>query len=172
MSKIKYFSLVMIFPFFLACSPRTVGTKTKAGTHNEDLSKYRPSTAVEEASEDVVPEQVIDHKTVNVTPVNDITYKLNNVLDSLQLKSGDRTVQGYTIQVYSGSSRDAANEAKAVVYKLFPESRPETTYIQPNYKVKVGKFSSRMEAQKFYAKLKSDFPGAMVIPEKIVLARF
>lgn len=172
MLKYKYFLIFIALPFFWACSPKTSRSKSKAATHSEDLSKYRPISAVEETAELETPEQLLDTSPSAVTPINDITYRLDNILDSLEQRAADRTVQGYTIQVYSGSSREAANEAKGTVYKLFPEARPETTYIQPNYKVKVGKFASRMEAQKFYAKLKNDFPGAMVIPEKIALARF
>jgi hypothetical protein len=172
MLKFKYVLLLMYIPFFMACSPKTTGTKSKPGTHTEDLSRYRPPASSEEVGETVVPEEMIKTPTANLTPVNDITYQLDNTLDSLEVRTGDRTVQGYTIQVYSGNSREAANEAKSLVYKLFPESRPETTYIQPNYKVKVGKYLSRLEAQKLYAKLKNDFAGAMVIPEKITLTRF
>lgn len=171
MIKLKYLVLLFSASVFIACSPKTTGTKSKPGTHNEDLSKYRPPSASENV-EIVEVEPLIETKPSTLVPVNDITYQLNNVLDSMEIKAGDRTVQGYTIQVYSGNNREAANEAKAMVYKIFPESRPETTYIQPNYKVKVGKFANRMEAQKLYAKLKNDFPGAMVLPEKITLSRF
>ncbi len=171
MVKIKYLFLLS-FSLFWACSPKTTGSKSKTGTHTEDLSKYRPELDIEENELAPAPEQALETNAPNITPVNDITNQLNNVLDSPEPQTSDRSVQGYTIQVYSGSSREAANDAKSMVYKLFPESRPETTYIQPNYKVKVGKYLTRMEAQKLFARLKNDFQGAMVIPEKFALSRY
>gem|GEM_PF-4059268 len=48
-----------------------------------------------------------------------------------------------------------------------PESRPETKYEQPIYKVRVGEFGDRLEAQATYAELLEEFPDAAVIPSRI-----
>ncbi|CAN5459875.1 hypothetical protein BH23BAC1_BH23BAC1_02610 [soil metagenome] len=170
---IKYFYLVLIclMPFLMSCAKRGVASKSKPATFKEDISQYRPVFELNEG-ETAMEEEPFEVGRPAATPVNDITFRLNNLLDSMQVRNSEqRLIQGYTVQVYSGNSREAANEAKSLVYKLFPESRPETTYVQPNYKVKVGKYLNRVEAQKLFAKLKSDFPGALVIPEKISLSR-
>lgn len=171
MTRYIYLMLICLFPFLMSCAKRGVATKSKTATFKEDISQYRPAFELneEETPEEEAPSEV---RGPAATPVNDVTYRLNNLLDSMQVRNSEqKIIQGYTVQVYSGNSREAANEAKSLVYKLFPESRPETTYVQPNYKVKVGKYLNRVEAQKLFAKLKSDFPGALVIPEKVSLSR-
>ncbi len=64
---------------------------------------------------------------------------------------------------------EAANEAKSMVYKMLPDSFPQLTYQQPNFKVKVGKFYTRFDAQKTFTEIKREFPRAIVIPERIVI---
>jgi hypothetical protein len=172
MTKSNFLLLLICFlPFLTSCATGSRVSKGKSATFKDDVSRYRPAFDFEAG--DVTGNDVkADLKRPAATPVNDVTYKLNNLLDSMQIRTSEqRLIQGYTVQVYSGNSREAANEAKSLVYKIFPESRPETTYVQPNYKVKVGKYLNRVEAQKIYARLKNDFPGAMVIPEKISLSR-
>ena len=56
-----------------------------------------------------------------------------------------------------------------MVYNILPDSRPETKYEQPIYRVRVGEFGDRLQAQNVYAELAEEFPGAIVIPSRIRL---
>jgi hypothetical protein len=171
MIRYSYILLICLLPFLFSCAKRTGASKSRSVTFKEDISKYRPTIELNN-TETPEEEESAEVKRPAATPVNDVTYRLNNLLDIMQVRNSEqRIIQGFTVQVYSGNIREAANEAKSLVYNLFPESKPETTYVQPNYKVKVGKYLNRVEAQKLYARLKSDFPGALVIPEKISLSR-
>ena len=140
-------------------------TNQNEGSYNEDLSVHRLKFE-EENKED---QQVENNTTmVEVTPTNDDTAALESKLRKIAATNkSESRVPGYTIQVYSGSSRDAASRAKAKVYQILPDARPVTRYDQPVYKVKVGQFADRLEAQGVYAKLRDIFPSALVIPEKI-----
>ena len=141
-------------------SPSNTGTD-----YNEDLSVHRPKI-----EQETTPEVEVVETSLEVTPVN----HQNTVVDSKlqEITSFNRTsnsAQGFTIQVYSGTSREQASQAKAQVYKILPESRPQTRYEQPIYRVRVGQFIDRLEAQNTYAKLLSEFPQAIVIPTRIIL---
>lgn len=67
----------------------------------------------------------------------------------------------FQIQIYNGNINEANNEQKnaSAKYKI-----PVTmTFETPNYKVRVGKFRSRIEAEKALIKIKIDYPAAFVI---------
>lgn len=67
----------------------------------------------------------------------------------------------FQIQIFNGKINEANNELKnaSTKYKL-----PVTmTFETPNYKVRVGKFRSRIEAEKALTKLRTDYPAAFVI---------
>ncbi len=163
MKAIPYIAITAIVTMS-ACaglSPSSSGT-----TYREDLSVHRPkieTTTTTEGTEEVENKR-------DVTPVEHQTSEVDAKLQ--EITSFNRTsnsAQGFTIQVYSGTSREEASEAKAQVYKILPESRPQTRYEQPIYRVRVGEFIDRLEAQNTYAKLLSEFPQAIVIPTRIML---
>ncbi|MGB0428170.1 MAG: hypothetical protein ACPGEC_04515 [Flavobacteriales bacterium] len=69
---------------------------------------------------------------------------------ALKLKSN--TIEVYRIQVFSGS-RGGGNSILGSVRAEFPELISELTYDQPNFKVKLGAFRTRAQAQKFIQNL-------------------
>ena len=139
-------------------SPSTTNT-----SYSEDISVHRPKVVMETTEEVETAEVVQD-----VDPVNDQTAEIDQKLQLITTYNRtSNSDQGFTIQVYSGTSREQASQAKAQVYKILPESRPETKYEQPIYRVRVGEFVDRLEAQNTYAKLLSEFPQAIVIPTRI-----
>ena len=67
----------------------------------------------------------------------------------------------YQIQVYNGNVSDANNEMKIASSKF---SYPSVmTFETPNYKVRIGKFRTRLEAEKALSKVKNVYPAAFVI---------
>ena len=49
----------------------------------------------------------------------------------------------------------------------FPDQRTYISYREPNFKVHVGDFRTRLEAEKMSQELKTWFAGLFIIPEKI-----
>ena len=165
------FGLSVLLLVVLSCSP-ALNTQDGDGYY-EDLSVLRPVYTVPE--DQTEPEvELLDTSTPaqdeTAPPLVtefDITQKLDSLLDTLAINNQQiKYVQGYTIQVYTGSSQSEANEAKAEVYKLLPGSRPSVSYDLPNYKVKVGKYYYRLQAQKEFAVLKKEFPSAILAPQQ------
>ena len=77
------------------------------------------------------------------------------------------TIQGYRIQIISGANRDAVNNVKKKFYSKFPELRPYVVYQQPNFKLRVGNFRTRLEAYKQWKDIEAFFPDAFIIRDNL-----
>ena len=141
------------------------------GTFKDDLTAFRPvySTDDKPAAAPQSTDRQPDAKpTAKGKPVGDITARLNVALDSVAANNRNiRYAQGYRVQVYSGTSSSEANRVRDRSYALFPDITPHIVYIQPNFRVKVGDFIDRLEAQRVYVALRAEFPNALIIPERI-----
>jgi hypothetical protein len=142
--------------------------------YEEDLSLFRTTYQYKDQPQDknTIVENNLDQLQLSDTSSTSLNIKseLDLFLDTVSYNSRRiGYIQGFTIQVYTGNSREAANEAKSMVYKMLPGSFPQLLYQQPNFKVKVGKFYTRFDAQKTFNQLKREFPRAIVIPERIVI---
>jgi len=73
---------------------------------------------------------------------------------------------GYTVLVYSGVDRNEAFKARDHVTLFFPEISPEMQYQQPRYLVKVGQFAYKIEAQRIFSLLKTQFPTARILQDR------
>jgi hypothetical protein len=145
-------------------------TASQGGKYSEDLSVLRPKV------EAPVETTTGTTQTDNTKPVSQfiepklaVTRKLDGVLDSIDhINLSRKFVEGYTIQVYSGKREEALNVKKQIATSL-PRLDAEVQFTEPIFRVKVGKYYSRMDAQEDYASVKKYFPTAILIPEKIVI---
>lgn len=159
--KIKDVWMVSLLILGTGCA--AMNPTSSNSSYSEDLSVHRPEVNLEVQQEiqQEEPEPVSE-------PEYDQTAKVDQKLDAITSQNkSSRTTAGFTIQVYSGTSREQASQAKSQVYRILPESRPETKYEQPIYRVRVGEFGDRLEAQNTYAELQKEFPQAIVIPSRI-----
>jgi hypothetical protein len=145
-------------------------TASQGGKYSEDLSVLRPNV------EAPVETTTGTTQTDNTKPVSQfveprlaVTRKLDGVLDSIDhINLSRKFVEGYTIQVYSGKREEALSVKKQIATSL-PRLDAEVQFTEPIFRVKVGKYYSRMDAQEDYASVKRYFPAAILIPEKIVI---
>ena len=103
---------------------------------------------------------------------------LNNdaYLDTAIQKNIDKNkianvIDGYRIQLFSGSERNNANALKTKFLKLFPETPAYLIYQQPYFKLRVGDYRTKIEAQNIFYKLQDDFGQVIIIPDKINLPK-
>jgi hypothetical protein len=80
---------------------------------------------------------------------------------------GDEPASGFRVQIFFGSNRQAAYSAQAKFMKEYPEYRTYITYTEPNFKVQVGDFRTRLEAQKLQSELTQMFSSLFIISGKI-----
>jgi len=103
-----------------------------------------------------------------VTPTKNVNAKVDFVLDSIdRLNSLRKFIDGYTIQIYSGQNREDASSAKKKMAEENTGFTVNLEYIQPKFRVRVGNYFSKLEAQRDLLMLKPIFPNAILIPEKI-----
>ena len=77
------------------------------------------------------------------------------------------TAMGFRVQIYSGSDRSDAYAEQARFKKLYKDIDTYLSYEEPNYRVKVGDFRSRSEAQDLMQGLRTQFNNVFVFTEEI-----
>lgn len=80
-----------------------------------------------------------------------------------------RSGRGFRVQIYNGNDRVKATRMKLDFMRRFPGVRTYMTYIQPQFRVKVGDFRTRGEAQKLYQQLGNLYSPVMIVPDIIVI---
>lgn len=152
-----------------SCKPVQPTLGVQDGKYSEDLSSVRPK--VEEKTETVVvPEKNKRDPKAYVEPRHTVNAQLDAVLDSIDKVNLTRKfIEGYTIQIYSGMKREDALNAKKQLTLSFPDFESELQYLQPNYRVKTGKYFTRLEAEKDYEQIKRYFQTAILVPDKITI---
>jgi hypothetical protein len=87
--------------------------------------------------------------------------------DSLVLQ--EEVVQGFRIQVFSSSNVDDAGLMKTVVMEKFIDDSVYVVYDAPVYKVRVGDFVSRFDAnQRLPEFVEKGYRDAWIVPDRVV----
>ncbi|HEY8936595.1 MAG TPA: SPOR domain-containing protein [Cyclobacteriaceae bacterium] len=165
------YSMFLTYLFLTGCSSQKGVTPTTHGSYSEDLSVVRPK--IEAGTDTKVVETTGNNtrrQTTYVEPTINVNKQVDEVLDSInRMNLSQRYIDGFTIQIYSGAKREDALNIKRQITSNVPDVNAEVQYIQPNFRVKVGKYNERIEAQKDYMKVRQYFPNAIVIPERIAI---
>jgi len=76
------------------------------------------------------------------------------------LKEG---IEGFCVQIYLGNSREKAQKTKYRFMKKFPQIK-NVSYerVSPNWKVKVGKFRTKLESEKLKNFIISEYPNCFI----------
>lgn len=163
-------TLAVLMLFASSCGtimPGKTKTSAKKNTYSEDLTAYRP----EPVAIDEQPADSILVQTYTDTTYLDQTERLNTVLDTAATyaRSTIRYIDGFTIQVYGGDDRAVAKDYRLNLIRNFPSTEPRMVFEQPNYKVRVGQYYTRLEAQHLFTQVKHVFPRAILIPARIYM---
>jgi hypothetical protein len=134
----------------------------------EDLSSLRPKVTLEEVKS---KDSTKVRKEANpIEPQYTVNKKVDAVLDSIDRFNLTRKfVDGFTIQIYSGQKRDEALLAIKSLTESSSDYKSTIQYQQPKFKVTVGKYFTRLEAQKDLIHLKRLFSNAILVPERIMI---
>ena len=93
-------------------------------------------------------------------------------IDSLVIKTIARnqenpTIPGFRIQVYNANSQVEAEKIKEWLMQFDPTLQLYIMYQAPNFKVRVGNFRKRVDAQYLLNALHEKFPSAFLVPDRI-----
>jgi hypothetical protein len=140
---------------------------------NEDLSQYRPKYKSSNEPEIISPEKTthVPSSSASDTPLH-VNKRLDAVLDTIAMRNKSiKFTNGFRIQIYVGNDRKAADDAKIFTYQKYPEIFPYLSYQQPIYKVKIGDFLNRMDAERYFADIKDLYPSAMILPDRVEIKK-
>ena len=83
-----------------------------------------------------------------------------------EIYSKDNTIDGFRIQIFMESGNDAVAHANAIMAEFkekYPEIPAYLIFGQPYYRLRVGDFRTRLEAEKVYQTLSQDYKKAFVV---------
>ena len=148
-------------------------SKKNEKDYEEDLSQYRlrfKSANETETSTESQPIQA-SKTTYSDSPLH-VNKKLDAILDTIAMRNKSvKFTNGFRIQIYVGNDRKSADDAKIYTYQKYPEIFPYLSYQQPIYKVKIGDFLNRMDAERYYSDIKDLYPSAMILPDRVEIKK-
>jgi hypothetical protein len=153
----------------MSCSSVAQKSSSNSKPYSEDLSRLRPK--IEMLAEVKKNNDSVKDVKPPIAPIKNINAKVDIVLDSIDRFNLTRKfIDGFTIQIYSGQKKeDAMNVIKKMKEEVPELNANPIRYEQPKFRVTVGKYFSRLEAQPDLLALKKKFLSASLVPEKIQL---
>ena len=85
-----------------------------------------------------------------------------------------KTSEGFRIQLFSDSGNNSKTRAQSLQDELiarFPAMGVYLSFKSPNYKVRIGDFRTRLDAQRFLNEISIDFPNAFIVSDQINLSK-
>ncbi|MGR3811443.1 SPOR domain-containing protein [Jiulongibacter sp. NS-SX5] len=168
MKRLPFFiTLILLFG---SCA-RNVGGRSASEIVNyeEDLSSVRPIPVltVEPILEEIENKEKQPNGFMPSEPSNENLRIDKAVGEISKYNSQASESPGFRIQVFSGNSRGDYEAAKGYLLQHFPELEIYETYSQPTYRIKVGDFLRRMDAEKYYSSLRTRFTSSKITMEAV-----
>jgi len=106
--------------------------------------------------------------TVHKDPRLDLLVKKQAEINEETTRDARKVAKGYRLMVITTNNREEAIAAKTKVYTYFPELKAYMWHQSPYYKLKVGNFRERKDAEAYQRKLNVFFPkGVFIMPDKV-----
>lgn len=111
-----------------------------------------------------------DTQTVSIQkdPRLDLLIKKQIQINEETSRNARRQEKGFRLLVISTTLREEAITAKTKVYTAFPELKAYLYYQTPYYKVKVGNFKERKDADTYQKRLELLFPKGVFVINDII----
>lgn len=111
-----------------------------------------------------------DSATVAVykDPRIDMLVKKQIAINEETTRDTRRSMSGYRILVINSNDRNKVFAVKAKIYQSYPELKPYLMYQPPFYKLKVGNFKTREEAEEYKKDLAREFATGLYIIRDII----
>ena len=95
------------------------------------------------------------NKAINTNKLDELLSLKKQMINNYEIKSF------YTIQLFSGE-RDNAIKAKNKYDNKGYNYKAIIEYETPNYKVWIGRFRTKLQADKVFVEIKEDYPSALI----------
>jgi hypothetical protein len=104
----------------------------------------------------------------NVTVIED--PKIISLVEKHTYLNEKQKIVGWRVQIFfesGNNSKSRAYNKKGLFMAMYPNTGVYLMFQSPYYKVRVGDFRSRMDAEGFKQKLLGEFPDAFVVKDEI-----
>jgi hypothetical protein len=88
----------------------------------------------------------------------------------IQFNKEHGELPGFRIQVLSSSSLSDVKSAKSTFLQKFPEFKANIVYEAPNYKLRIGNYTNRFDANRYLQELLIYYPNSFIVKDMIQIA--
>ena len=119
------------------------------------FSQYNPDGHIVVIQDDLIDSVMHDYETLRL---------------KIMENPDNKAIPGFRIQIFFDSglnSSDRARQARDEFLLRYPDIQAYVSWKAPNYRVRIGDFRSRLEAEKILQLILIDYPNAWVIKDEI-----
>ena len=149
------FTAVLIFTF-------AASAQNNKGWYEADSLVYIPTAALDSS---LVGKDVFGMIS---SEIHQSAQKKSGLASRIE-KNASRKISGYRVRIFFDNSQNARARSESVAGSfsaLYPGVSVYRTYASPFFKVTVGDFRTKAEAQEQLKEIQKDFPTAFVVKEK------
>ena len=96
------------------------------------------------------------------------SYEISALLNRYDEFNKKRDItEGYRIQITYSDIREDIYKSKSMLYHQFPDLGSYVEYEQPYFKLRLGDFTTRLEATYYLQQTIALYPGAFIVKDKI-----
>ena len=93
--------------------------------------------------------------------------KINNIIKQKEAYNRNiKNIKGYKIQLFNGSEQ-GAYKTREDFSTMFPDIEIKIQFFSPEWKVRVGNYKNRLDADRALFEIKQAFPNAIILPAMI-----
>lgn len=92
--------------------------------------------------------------------------RISALMDTLQ--NVEIPLEGYRIQLSFGR-KEEVNTIRTAFLQQYPDYGAYISWLQPNFRLRVGDFRTRLQAERFLWELREDFQGSYIVRDEIEL---
>ncbi|MFW5757927.1 MAG: SPOR domain-containing protein [Bacteroidota bacterium] len=100
----------------------------------------------------------------------DQSPQLDTILEAYRKINKKQGIQGYRIQIYTDSGNQSklrTDRMKSQFDARFPEVRSYISYDEPYYKLRVGDFRTRLDAERFLRRIAPVYLSSILVVDRI-----
>lgn len=148
----KYLLIILLFPLnMLAQDGLQVKTVNNEKDFKSELTERKPKKVLKKA----------ENGEMNVVLADERIQILDDYV-----KENPLTLTGFRIQLVFGN-RTTVNNAKSKFYGRFSGTPLYESYLAPNFRLRVGDFFTRLQAEAFLNEVRAAFPNAYIVNDRI-----
>lgn len=82
------------------------------------------------------------------------------------ISEADLPLEGYRIQLYFGR-KEEVNTMRTEFLQKNPECGAYVSWLQPNFRLRIGDFRTRLQAERFKNEIQADYPSSYIVRDNI-----